>query len=124
MNISGIGSTNVDALLYITNLPPPPGNRTSGGNWFAPNGTRVGDKDDNDVQGFVRNGGPMVVRLKRTTGTDPPDEGIYRCSVDDADSTPHSLYVGLYTSGGEACIWIDCVFILNSAYHLRSCHSF
>ncbi|CAI8013814.1 hypothetical protein GBAR_LOCUS8705 [Geodia barretti] len=41
----------------------------------------------------------MVVRLKRNTGTDTAAEGIYRCSINDAESTPHSIYVGLYTSG-------------------------
>ncbi|CAI8054763.1 Receptor-type tyrosine-protein phosphatase F, partial [Geodia barretti] len=98
LNISDIGSSDDTALLCITNRPPPSGNPpNSGGNWLAPDGTRVGDKDNNDVQGFVRNRGPMVVRLKRTAGT--AAEGIYRCSVNDTDSTPHSLYVGLYTSG-------------------------
>ena len=119
MDINDIGSTDNTSLLCITNRPPPSDSTTSGGNWFAPDKTRV---NGTDVPGFVRTRDPMVVRLKRTTAT--AAEGIYRCSVNDADSTPHSLYVGLYTSGGEACIWIDCVFILNSAYHLRSCHSF
>ena len=107
MNISDIGSTDDTALLCITNLPPPTNSTTSGGNWFAPGGTRVGDIGTTAVPGFVRNRDPMVVRLKRNTGTDPAD-GIYRCSVDDAESTSHSLYVGLYTIGGEAYIKIDC----------------
>ena len=99
LNISDIGSPDDTALLCITNRPPPSSGNppNSGGNWLAPSGTRVGDKDNNDVHGFVRNRGPMVVRLKRTAGT--AAEGIYRCSVNDTDSTPHSLYVGLYTSG-------------------------
>ena len=96
LNISDIGSTDT-ALLCITNRPPPSGS-TTGGNWFAPDGTRVEDIGSDDVPGFVRNRGPMVERLKRNTDTDPPDEGIYQCSVDDAESTSHSLYVGLYTS--------------------------
>ena len=99
LNISDIGSNDYTALLCITNRPPPTGSATSGGNWFAPYGTRVGDKDINDVPGFSRTRGPMVVRLRRDTGTGAAAEGIYRCSVNDAESTPHSLYVGLYTSG-------------------------
>ena len=96
LNISDIGSTDNTALLCITNRSPPSGS-TTGGNWFAPDGTRVEDIGSDDVPGFVRNRGPMVERLKRNTDTDPPDEGIYQCSVDDAESTSHSLYVGLYT---------------------------
>ena len=88
--ISDIGSPDNTALLCITNRPGTP----ISGNWFAPDKTRV---DGTDVPGFERTRGPMVVRLRRTTGT--AAEGIYRCLVDDAESTLHSLYVGLYTSG-------------------------
>ena len=99
LNINDIGSTDDTALLCITNRPPPSGSTISGGDWYAPDGTRVGDKDSTDVPGFVRNRDPMIVRLKRNTGTATAVEGLYRCSVNDTDSTPHSLYVGLYTSG-------------------------
>ena len=90
MNISGIGSYYYsDPLLCHTNRPPD--GATSGGDWWAPNGTRV---SHNDVPGFTRNRGPMVVRLG-----DPP-EGIYQCTIEDAASTRQIIYVGLYHNGG------------------------
>ena len=98
MEISDIGSTDDTALLCHTNDPPPPGSYHSGGDWWAPDGTRV---FVTDVPGVTLSRGSMVVRLKRTSG-DPP-EGIYRCSLLDNTSTVIHLYVGLYNSG-QGCI--------------------
>ena len=94
LNINDIGSPNNDALLCITNRPPPSGSATEG-DWYAPDRTRVNGMD---VSGFARTGGSMVVRLKRTTGT--AQEGIYWCLVEDAASTLQTVYVGLYNTGG------------------------
>ena len=101
VSISDIGSTDDDfsdntALLCNTNRHPGYGSVNSGGDWYGPDGTRV---DGNDVPGVTRNRGPMVVRLRRTT-TGTALEGIYRCSVLDAASTLHTVYVGLYNTGG------------------------
>ena len=93
--IGDIGSSDVDALLCITNRPP--AGATSGGEWFVPDGTRVPNEG---VPGFSRNRGPMVVRLRRTTGTDPAAEGIYHCVVMDNTETEQRVYVGIYHSGG------------------------
>ena len=95
VNISDIGSTDDSALLCYTNFPPPSGSTTSGGDWFAPDGTRV---DGTDVPGVTRTRAAMVVRLWRISG-DPP-EGIYQCTIDDATSTVQMVYVGLYNTGG------------------------
>ena len=66
VEIDDIGSTDDTALLCHTNRPPPtPGYPNSGGNWFAPDRTRV---DGTDVPGFIRVRAPMVVRLQRTSG--------------------------------------------------------
>ena len=99
MDINDIGSTNVDALLCITNLPPPPDSTTSGGDWYAPDETRVGDASMNNVQGFERNRGSMVVRLFRM-GSGTPTEGIYYCIIEDGTSMLQTVNVGLYNSGG------------------------
>ena len=57
-----------------------------------------GDNGPGDL-GFVRNRGPHVVRLKRSTaGT--PLEGIYRCVVQDHTKTNQTVYVGLYALNG------------------------
>ena len=94
LDISGIGSTDDSALLCHTNFPPPPGSPQSGGNWHAPDGTRV---FVNEVPGVTLSRAAMVVRLKRTSGT--AAEGVYQCTIEDAASTPHMVYVGLYNTG-------------------------
>ena len=97
VEISDIGSSDSTALLCHTNRPPSAGGHNSGGDWFAPDGTRVGGIDSIDVPGFGRNRAPMLVRLQRS-GT--PDEGIYWCGVKDATNTNQTVYVGLYNTGG------------------------
>ena len=93
--ISAIGSTDSTALICYTNRPPPVyGNDNSAGNWFAPDGTRVYQK------GFRRNRDPMQLRLIRDISTDPPQEGIYWCDIEDKNLVQHQLYVGLYIDGG------------------------
>ena len=100
VEISDIGSTD-DSALLCHNRPPPPGGRNSGGDWFAPTGTRV---FVTDVPGVTLSRAAKVVRLKRTSGI--PPEGIYRCSLLDNTSTVIHLYVGLYNSGqgGIECL--------------------
>ena len=91
---SDIGSPDNTALLCITNRPGSP----TPGNWFAPSGARVGDVIP--VPGFTRNRGPMVVRLRRNTATDPAAEGLYYCEVLDNTETDQAVYVGIYNGGG------------------------
>ena len=100
-----IGSSDDSALLCYTNRPPPSGSPHSGGDWHAPDGTRV---SGSVVPGVTVNRGSMVVRLKRASGT--PPEGIYRCTIDDAASIPQMVYVGLYTTGGgiTSALQISC----------------
>ena len=95
LEISDIGFSDSTALLCHTSRPVPPGRANSGGDWFAPDGIKV---HRFDTLGFGRNRGPMLVRLRRTSGT--PDEGIYWCDVNDATETPQTVYVGLYNTGG------------------------
>ena len=110
VDISDIGSTDDTALLCHSNCPSSPGSIVSGGDWFAPDFTRV---NEDDVSGFTRNRGSMVVRLKRTTGT--PHEGIYWCSIQDAASVQYTLYVGLYNSGRGIYVIIfnQCCMVLD-----------
>ena len=105
--ISDIGSTGDNtALLCHTNreatFENDVGIPNSGGNWFALDQTIV---NSNDVPGFRRNRGPMVVRLFRETATDPA-EGIYHCVIEDDTFTEQTLYVGLYNSGGGAYMYL------------------
>ena len=101
MVISDIGTAGDDtALLCHTNRPPDiPGGTDgmhSGGQWFGPDQMEV---DGNDVPGFRRNRGSMVVRLFRNTGTTPV-EGIYYCQIEDDTNMIHIVSVGLYNSVG------------------------
>ena len=103
MVISDIGYTENTALICNTNRPATAdNNRHSGGEWYAPDATRV---HSTNVPGFIRNRGPMEARLLRSTATDnrPPAEGIYHCIVQDATSVFQTVYVGLYYSGRGNC---------------------
>ena len=98
--ISDIGSTDDMVLLCHTNRPPPLDEHNSGGDWSAPDGTKVKFISVTGP-GFRMNRGSMVVRLnKRTgTGTGSPSEGIYWCSIMDTTPIRQTVYVGLYNSG-------------------------
>ena len=103
VGFSDIGSTENTALICNTNRPVMKNfnKRHSGGYWYGPSGTRVGGMGSDDIPGFVRSRGPMIVRLLRNTATDPPSEGIYHCVVEDDTMTEHTLYVELYNSKGS-----------------------
>ena len=100
MLISDIGSTAETALLCNTTYYS--GGHNSGGDWYTPNGTRVGHiyEYESGVPGFGRNRGPHVVRLIRNTATDPPAEGMYYCTVKDSTLTTQTVYVGIYHKKG------------------------
>ena len=96
--ISDIGSTDDTALLCNTNYLPD-GGVSSGGDWFGPDGTRVGHIGSTDVLGFVRNRDLKLLRLIRYTVAGTPPEGIYSCQIQDDNLTIQTVYVGLYNSG-------------------------
>ena len=109
--ISDIGSTGGDtggtALIcntnHIANFTTPRGGRYhSGGDWHAPDGTRVGNLHVAipNVPGFERDRRPMMVLLLRNTATGTPSEGIYYCVVADDTFINQTVYVGLYNTGG------------------------
>ena len=94
-----IGSTDDTALLCHTNEPSP---SVFGGDWFAPNGIRVGGDRYNrpgDVPGFERTRGPHVVRLKRSSDGTPP-EGMYKCVVRDTTKINQAVYADIYSQNG------------------------
>ena len=90
-----IGSTDDTALLCHTNKVLP---KVIGGDWFDPNGNKVGSDIDNkpgDVPGFKRNRVPHVVRLKRSSSDGTPPEGVYKCVVRDTTDTDQTVFVGI-----------------------------
>ena len=110
-----IGSTDDTALLCHTNEPSP---SVFGGDWFAPNGIRVGGDSYNrpgDVPGFWRTRGPHVVRLKRSSDGTPP-EGMYKCVVRDTTKiNQNSLCGHLFSKRYVANTFFVCstVFLCN-----------
>ena len=106
ISFSGDSSTTTP-LICNTNKSGIP---HSGGNWISPTGVTVGYTNTATVPtvpGFVRNRGPMVVRLWRTTvSTDSPVEGIYRCEVKDTTEMLQTVYVGLYNDGGGMILFV------------------
>ena len=94
--ISDIGSTDDTALICNTDRPTLDHRRNSGGEWYAPDETRVRRED---VPGFTRNRGPMRARLRRYMDTDPPAEGLYHCTIEDSTFILQNIFVGLYNTG-------------------------
>ena len=70
------------------------------GDWYFPNGNRLPFSGSGDVY-EVRYGRLVLVRYTGSGGT----SGIYRCDIETSavnDNDGHeTVYVGLYTSGGE-----------------------
>ena len=92
-----IGSTDETALLCHTNEPAP---RFIVGDWFDPNGNKVGNDSystPGDVPGLKRNRVAHVVILKRSSSEGTPPEGVYKCVVKDTTDTNQTVYVGIYS---------------------------
>ena len=110
-----------DALLCVANLTACDFTRTSLGNWFFPNGTRVPNMTVNNTSGepwdFYRTRGEMVVHFVNDTSGEQWDfyrtggetvhlnrrrggeEGIYRCERPDSMNVIQTIYIGVYTAG-------------------------
>ena len=106
--MNDIGSTDDTALVCITNVRSP---SVFGGDWFAPNGERVGGgKGPSEVPGIVRTRGRHVVRLKRSSdGT--PTEGTYKCVVRDTTDINQTVYVGIYSGICTTCLVLHSLFM-------------
>ena len=97
MTLEDIGE-NDTALLCMTNSRAccrrNHGNRSTIGNWFFPNGTRV--HSDGNQWDIYRTGEQLVLRLyRRRDGV----AGIYRCEIPDSMNVPQTIYIGVYTAG-------------------------
>ena len=90
---SDIGSWYNSPLICHTNRPASRGN--SGGDWYNPEGERIGEAST--VQGLASLRDRMHVRLYRTGFALPP-EGIYHCEIRDILNIKHQIYVGIYSS--------------------------
>ena len=110
--ISDIGTSEDTALLCNTDRFPDSGSPNSGGFWYAPDGTSITNQDS--VPGLYRRRGVLAVRLVRLTDNSTAAEGMYRCAIRDALRDFHSVYAGLYHSGGGVCS-------VNSKYNYQEC---
>ena len=95
--ISDIGSTDDTALICNTDRPTLNHGHNSGGEWYAPDETRILRRVV--VPGFMRNRGPMRARLRRYMDTNPPAEGLYHCTIEDSTFILQNIFVGLYNTG-------------------------
>ena len=99
--ISDTGFTVTDNTALICHTNRPFKGYSSGGDWIAPDGTKVLRYHYYDgVPGFTIYRSPMMVSLIRSTGSGSPSEGIYVCGVEDDTFTYQTIYVGLYNNGG------------------------
>ena len=98
-----MGSDNTNDVVCHTDLntccTSPQGDDR--GDWYFPNGNRLQFSGSGNV---YENRGAQVVVLQYT-GSSSTSSGIYRCdietnAVNDNDGR-ETVYVGLYTSGGE-----------------------
>ena len=89
VNAADIGDMDDSALLCCTNKPGCCGNASNReGQWYFPNGVRV---RYNNTQGFRRDRGDRVVRLKQNGMS--TDRGLFYCEVPDANDTNRTVYV-------------------------------
>lgn len=98
LQMIGEGDNALVAKTPYTNCCVPPFRM---GEWYFPNGTRIGPPRDG--QSFFRNRGNMVVRLNRRV-TDVDDSivyptGWYRCELPDGCGDLTSIYIELGMCG-------------------------
>ena len=87
-----IGDIDESAAL-LCRSDNPMGINNSEGDWFAPDGTRMGAAGASNVSGFYTTRGPMVVRLWRNNGS--AIDGIYSCKM----ANESAIFIGLYAEG-------------------------
>ena len=90
-----------DALLCLTDLTAccrSSGNKSTLGDWYFPNGTRVrGHGNQWDIYRIRRGQGEVILNRRRGG-----EEGIYRCVIPDTTGVKQTIYIGVYTaSSGE-----------------------
>ena len=104
MNVDDIGVEEA-ALLCHTNKTNCCGLPNRAGEWYFPNGTRVGIKGVSQDE-FYRNRGPQVVRLNRRQGTlNFTDRGLFRCEVPDSRNVNQTVYVNIGIRSIKACTY-------------------
>lgn len=99
--IGDVGSDDT-ALFCHTNYKLR-GEDSKRGDWFSPQGTRVGGLHEGViVPGFRRDRAEMIVRLHTnqdgTLDYGTPEDGIYSCKIMDSEEILSTLLVRLYTT--------------------------
>ena len=92
---SGALECHTDDLSCCGGIDNPRPNAPGRGEWYYPDGTIVPPLD-NDVDGFYRTRGHMVIRLNRGGNTLSPT-GIYRCDISGAGGIIITRYIQLGT---------------------------
>ena len=89
VNVADIGNTDDSALLCCTNKSGCCGSDREG-QWYFPDGMMV---PFNNPQGFRRDRGDGVVRLKQNHYGMSTDRGLFYCEVPDANNKIQTVYV-------------------------------
>ena len=87
------------------------------GDWYFPNGTELPNFKNSDIHEVHKD---KHVQLRRNNGTETA--GIYRCEIETSaanNDSRETVYVGLYSSGGQqssghVCVYFLCVPLDNS----------
>ena len=113
LNTVGSDSNNADAIQCHTDLSTccSMDQGPDRGDWYFPNGNRLPFSGDGDVYESRRD---RLVGLQYTGSGET--SGIYRCDIEtnavNNNSGNETLYVGLYTSGGECSLLLYIVYII------------
>ena len=110
--MSNVGSNDSSAIICYTNYSDVHGSEHEG-NWISPDGTRV--DSSGSVPGFRTTRGPLTVRLLRTSGT--PQQGIYRCVVQNDTAVLYTVHVGLYNSGEGIVLTLAWLCVYGKAFN-------
>ena len=97
VNATDIGHNSDEALLCNTDKIRccHPSNGSQAGDWYYPNGTRVGGRKENSGRpvSFARNRGPKVVRLYRKGS--PSERGSFYCELLNAQNSNQTVHVNI-----------------------------
>ena len=72
------------------------------GNWLAPNGEDITSKSDDPFMitlGDETDPGYLAVDLTEGYSLTSTDEGVYTCTIPDADGIDNYLHIGIYRNG-------------------------
>ena len=96
LTLGDVGTSDNNTLCCFTDRTSCCGTANGDGDWYHPNGTRVGGIINASQVYSVW--GSQEVRLNHRGGGTAGSTGLFRCDIRDSENTLHSYYVGVYRS--------------------------